>query len=152
MARSSRIAPLLSLMLICVFLGVGVALLVVQDRIPSSGRIITIGISIYKDSGKVESYTLVEWGALAPGDVVTKEAFIFNTGNRAVNVSLTNENYVPVEVPLHIGMAWDSEGVIIQPDEYHRALITLSVSPTITGIDEFTFDMVFTGEEQPPGN
>lgn len=116
-----------------------------QSQISSGGRIKAIGVAVYSDSGCTNKLSSIDWGVLEPGENKNVIFYIRNEGNYAVTVSFSTENWSPSNASLHINLSWDYDGQSINPDEAIEVTFTLEVSSDISGITDFSFDIVIVG-------
>jgi hypothetical protein len=63
----------------------------------------------------------------------------------ALRSNLTVQNWVPTGSSSYIGLVWNRENQTVAVGSVVTAVLTLSVSPSITGITDFSFDIVITG-------
>lgn len=123
-----------------------VALMIVSVKLGSHGKIKSVGVEIYKDSGLTENATDIDWGILAPGEAATATIYIYNSGNSPENVSFVVGNWTPPEAANYITVTWDYAGnFTLQGHEFRETVLTLSVSQQIKDIDEFNNDITITG-------
>lgn len=87
----------------------------------------------------------VDWGTPGPGDNVNTTVYIRNSGTASMNLSLTTSSWTPAEAENYITLSWYREGFVLNVDQVTQAVLTLSVSDTITGIVDFSFDIVIEG-------
>lgn len=141
----------LTILLVCVVAGV-IARLIVYRRIPGGGIIKTVNIGVYSDEGCTANLTSIDWGLLNPGENFTREMWVKNTGNVAVMLNMTTEDWDPEAAKDYITLSWNQEGQILNVTETCKAVLTLSVSANITeaGITAFFFTIVVTGTEYTP--
>ena len=118
-----------------------------QRRIPSRGvvHVEVLGIEAYWDVDCTDIVTEIDWGVLEPSDVVVKIVYLKNTGNAAVVLSMIAENWAPVEAETYIVVSWDAEGSTLVASAMMSANITLSVATDISGVSDFSLDIVITG-------
>lgn len=114
--------------------------LLVSYRIPSSGRVKTVGVEVFWDLSATEPVTAIDWELVEPGQSYTKTVYVKNTGNNNGTISLSTENWNPPETSTYITLSWDYDGTDLTPDEVREVNLTLNVSSATTGIEDFTFD------------
>ena len=122
-------------------------LLSVNQAVPSSGTITALNVGVYSDSACTQELTSVDWGTVSPGETVTRTIYIKNTGNSPVTLTMTKTNWNPSTADGPIAIAWDIENWWLNPDEIFTATLTLSVSSSISGITDFSVEIVITGTE-----
>jgi len=114
-------------------------------KVPSIGKLKKIGIEIYTDSTLSTKLSQIDWGILGPGDVAEVTAYMKSTGNKPSNITMHTENWNPSNAGNYITLTWDyPPGRILQPGEVVAIKFRLTISETITGIDNFSFDIVIT--------
>jgi hypothetical protein len=132
------------------------------DRVSSSGIIVqslpapplppppepTIDIGVYSNYQCTQSLSNIEWGDLQVGGSVNRMIWIKNVGDSDVYLGLTTENWTPSGVAQFIDLSWDYDGSILNSGATEQIILTLSVDPTISGINEFYFDIVFVASVQ----
>jgi len=114
-------------------------------RIPSSGKIKTIGVEAYWDAECAQPCTNIDWGILEPNQSVAKTIWIKSTSNTNIMLTLTTENWAPANAENYIALTWNRENQILAPNATVEATLTLKVSPSIAGIQNFTFDIIIIG-------
>jgi len=117
----------------------------VNEALPTRGSILAINVGIYSDSGCSQKLTSIDWGDISPGGTVTKTIYVKNTGNSQLMLKMTKTNWNPSEANGPISITWDRESTNINAGQSVQAVITLSVSSTISGITDFSVDIVITG-------
>jgi len=140
----------LPLLLVCVGLAlVGAVavtgILTTSRTIGSSGTVKAINVEVYWDFECTNVVSEIDWGAIEPGELVTKTVYVYNTGNTAMTLSMTYSGWVPIEAGNYITLSWDREGVTMDPDAVVAAVLTFSVSESISGIENFSFNIVIEG-------
>ena len=141
-----RRVPLLALVLLAMFMGMGVSgLLSVSKTISSSGSIKAINVEVYSDAGCTQVVSSRDWGTPGPGDVVTRTLYVKNTGNAGMTLHLSTSSWSPAGASSYITLSWDCEGVTVGAGDVATAVMTLTVSSGITGIDTFSFQTTIEG-------
>jgi len=122
-------------------------LLTVQRKIPGKGRVVTANLQIYWDAECTQIVSEIDWGQLSPGDIATKSVFAKNTGSTNVNLSLSTENWSPSTAGSYISLSWNYTSALVQPNQAVPIELQLEVSWGISGITEFSFDILVTAVE-----
>jgi hypothetical protein len=120
-------------------------LLNITQTVPTSGHVTAINLGVYTDSSCSENLTSINWGSLSPEDVIYKAIYVKNTGNSPVNIQMTTDSWNPVEASGPIILAWNKENVVLNPGEVAEATLTLTVAADISGINDFSFDIIIMG-------
>ena len=135
-------------------LGVGIATAITvlgvlsnSKNIQSSGTVRAVNIGVYWDSGCTNATSTIGWGMLSPGESTNVTVYLRNGGNVALRSNLTVQNWVPTGSSSYIGLVWNMENQTIAVGSVVTAVLTLSVSPSITGITDFSFDITITGTQ-----
>ncbi|MEM1590279.1 MAG: hypothetical protein QW175_07665, partial [Candidatus Bathyarchaeia archaeon] len=103
-----------------------------------------IGIQLKDDQGNIVTY--IDWGDLTPNSETDYHAFVVNNGSVPVTLTLTTENWNPLEASNYISLTWDYLGDKINPGQAHPIIFTITVSgnPSFTS---FSFVIVITATE-----
>jgi hypothetical protein len=104
-----------------------------------------INVEVYWDITGTQNVTSIDWGVPAPGDVVNKTVYVKNTGNNPMNISMSTSNWAPVGASTDLSLIWDQEGVAVASGGTVQAILSLDVSPGISGISDFSFNIVIEG-------
>ena len=110
--------------------------------ISSSGRIKSIGCEVYWDAALTNPVSSVNWGTLAPGENKDIATYIKNTGNAPAKLTLGVQNFVPAIAANYINLYWNYNNSTIPEGIGIPVVFTIDISPTITGITSFSFDIV----------
>lgn len=120
--------------------------LVTTYRISNIGTIkATVGLGVYLDSACTKPVTSIDWNTLSPGQTQTITVYIRNEGTVTMTLSMKTENWQPTTASNYITLNWNREGYSLNASLVLQAVFTLSVSSSITGITNFSFDIVITG-------
>src|SRR3990172_7870498 len=136
--------------LIGMVVGSAVTFAVMQrsQSIPTSGMLIGVNVGVVADSACTQNLTSISWGSVYPGSNVTRTAYVKNTGNALIVLSMETSGWNPVNANGPITLAWDREAVALAPGQVVVAGITLSASQTayaVSGITEFSVNIIITG-------
>ena len=116
-------------------------------QIQNAGTIKAVGVGVYWDSSCTNETTSIPWGMLDPGSNRTFTVYIRNEGNTAESLSLNTENWNPTNAQNYITLSWNYDGTVLSPDQVVEVNLTLSVSSSIEGIENFRFTIVIVGTE-----
>jgi hypothetical protein len=117
----------------------------VSEALPMRGSISAVNVGLYSDSQCSQKLTSVDWGTLSPGETLTKTLYIKNTCNSRLTLRMTENNWDPPQADGPISITWNREGSAINAGQILQAVITLSVSSTISDIASFDVQVVITG-------
>jgi hypothetical protein len=104
-----------------------------------------INVEVYWDISGTQNVTSIDWGIPAPGDKVNQTIYVKNTGNSPMNITLTTTGWAPAVATTYMDVIWDQEGASLAAGSTIQAIITLDVSSGITGISDYSFDIVIEG-------
>jgi hypothetical protein len=146
--RNISVGSVIAVAVTAVVLNVLVAgLLIGYNRIPNTGSVKGVGVGVYWDYDCTNSVTSVDWGFLEPGETTNVTIYIKNEGNIPVVLNMTTDNWNPASASDYMLLTWDREGYLLDSDYVVEAMLTLSVSPDISEVTSFSFDIVITGTE-----
>jgi len=120
-------------------------LLTVSKTLTSTGSVKAINVEVFWDLACTQVVSSIDWGTPEPGDSVSRTVYVKNSGSAPMNVSLSASGWAPAEAGNYLTMSWDREGATVAADEVVQAVLTLDVSGSITGITDFSFDIVIEG-------
>ena len=120
-------------------------LLTSSRNISSSGTVKAINVEVYWDQGCTQIVENVDWGYAEPGDAVSRTIYIKNSGNVPLTLGLSYSDWIPVEAGDFITLEWDQEGSTINAGDIQQAALTLTISDVITGVTDFSFNIVIEG-------
>jgi len=115
--------------------------------VPTGGFIADIGL--FSDEQCTAPKTTIDWGTIEPGGSVDKIVYLKNFGGEALNVTITPENWVPLDASDYMTLSW------VGDDEIEASAVlgytfTLTVHPNATGqeIGDFDFDISILGSNE----
>jgi len=109
--------------------------------IPSRGNLIIEGMGVYNNWDCTTATTYLDWGTLEPGSTKSITVYIRNEGNHQATVFMTAENWYPVDASSYMDLGWSYSGEVLDPMDVVELTLTLSVSPTVENIVDFSFDV-----------
>lgn len=136
------------LLAVCLALVSGLAvsgLLTVSVTLSSSGSVKAINVEVFWDAGCTQVVSSVDWGTPEPGDSVSTTVYVRNSGTAPMTLNMSCSGWSPVEAGSYLALGWDRDGAVLAAGEVVPAVLTLSVSDLVTGITDFSFDIVIQG-------
>jgi len=118
------------------------------QTLSSTGSIMiqaTYGIGVYSDAQCMTPQTTMNWGTLSPGATNTITCYIKNEGSVATTLSKEVSNWNPTNAQSYLTFGWDYAGQVINPGASMAVTFSLEVSPSITGITTFSFQITVIG-------
>jgi hypothetical protein len=119
--------------------------LVATRTISNSGSINAVGVGVYTDSSCTSVLSTITWGALNPGAVSTYTMYVENTGTVPVTLNMTVTGWSPTSASSYITLTWNQERYVLAAGYSVAAVLTLSVSSSISGVASFSFTVTITG-------
>lgn len=111
---------------------------------PNTGTVRTIGVGVYWNNESTDPVSSINWDTLEPGSSKDVIVYIRNEGSSASTIFMNTSNWNPSNAWEYITLSWDYTGKQISPDEVIQVTLTLSISPNIEGITNFSFDITIT--------
>ena len=121
--------------------------LVKYYRIPSTGKVKTLGLEVYWDQECTQLCTEINWGYLSPEISKNVTLYLKRTGNVNCTLWMYTENWNPENASMYFNVTWNREGYLMT-EEVINATITITLLNE-TYFENFTFDMVFKAVEAP---
>ncbi|MDQ1279286.1 MAG: hypothetical protein QG670_546 [Thermoproteota archaeon] len=126
--------------------GYAVGLLTHQDILNSSGIIASANIGKYSDQACTRNATSISWGTCYPGGNATSIVYFKNLGTVNEAFTIQTSNYVPSMASTYLTLTSDYSGQSLTPGQVLKVTFTLKVSSGITGITNFSFNIVVTSQ------
>jgi hypothetical protein len=136
------IAGIAVVVLIC-----GIGYSVVSAVTSFSAGVSSSGLITVSSSGNYlrVSPTALNWGSIEPGSVVTQIVTITNRGTTPLTLSLVTSDWSPPTVVQYIALTWNSEKVVVKPNQSVIATLTLTVDSEIRDITSFSNSITING-------
>jgi len=122
--------------------GTGLTLVQTSRTISSGGSVKGIGVGIYWDSACTNQVSSIDWGLLDPDSSKNVPVYVRNEGNSAVVLSKATQNWNPSDASDYMTLNWDYTGQTLSVNQALRITLTLIVSPDISEITSFSFDIM----------
>jgi len=115
--------------------------------ISNTGAIKTINIDAFWDLACTNKTTAINWGIMSPGSSKVVTIYVKNIGNVPLTLHLSTGNFVPANASV-ILTTWNIISTnYVQPAQVMPANVTLTVPATISGITNFSYDIILVGIE-----
>ena len=113
-------------------------ILLATIRIGNIGTIKTLGVT--SDTSQID------WGELAAG-IGANVTINLKVDGSPANLTLSTENWAPASASAYIHLTWDYvDGTVLQPNVWTPVTLILTVDDNITGITNFSFDIVISAQ------
>ncbi len=109
--------------------------------------VVGVGVGIYWNEDCTNTTRSLNWGLVDPNSSNNLTIFIQNEGNSAVSLLLTISNWTPTNASSYMSLIWNYSGQIMSPNEIIPIKLTLTVSPAIINITDFSLQTTITALE-----
>ncbi len=107
-------------------------------------NVVGFGAEIYWDQGCTNRTLSFDWGSIEPGSNKTFAVYIGNEGDSSACLSMATSNWAPSAALSYMTLNWNYSGQILSVGQVIPLELILAVSPSITGITHFSFDITIT--------
>ena len=115
-----------------------------NKTVSSNGSVKGVGVGVYWNQACTNATSSISWGILDPGSNVNKTIYVRNEGNTASTLSMTTSNWNPTNASSYMTLSWNYGGQTLSVNQVVQVKLTLSVSSSVTGITNFSFDITIT--------
>ncbi|MDH7564242.1 MAG: hypothetical protein QHH24_05095 [Candidatus Bathyarchaeota archaeon] len=122
-------------------------LLTAYQQINNTGIVKAVGVGVYEDAGCTKNVTSISWGILYPDTNANFTVYIKNEGNIPITLNMTISNWNPTQTSQYITLSWNREDYVLTAKSVIQARLNLSVSPNVSEITTFRFDIIIIGIE-----
>jgi hypothetical protein len=126
-------------LLAIVVFGAVVAALSSDKTIVYANPVSGSGAGVYWDQTCTNRTLSLDWGPIEPGSNSTLTIFVRDEGNSAASLSMQTSNWNPPTAMNYLSLKWNYSGQVLRTGQVIPLELTLTVSPTITGINSFNF-------------
>ncbi len=125
------------------------AALSTNQNLSTTGEInVSANIGLYSNSECTTTTNSISWGTLIPGGSTTQTVYIKNTSNGvSLSLNMATTNWNPTSANGPITITWNRENTILSPGQATTATITLTVSPNISNVTNFSVQISITGTQ-----
>jgi hypothetical protein len=145
--KISKLAPILLAIVALALTVTTMAAITINKDVTSSGTITTTSpnLGIYSDSACTNAITSVTWGSISAGTSTNQTVYVKNTGTGTMTLSMAVSNWSPAGASTYLSVTWDKQGSTLTTGQSSAAILTLTVSPSVTGITSFSNTITLTG-------
>lgn len=124
-------------------------------KIPSIGKIQTIGVEAYWDESLKNKTETINWNKIWLGSSKNVTIYLRSISNVETIIQINATNWTPSNFSKYMNLSWNYDGTPINPNEVIIVTITLSAPKSIgfieylviNSVKEFSFDMVIRAIE-----
>jgi len=120
------------------------ALLQYSVRIGGRGAVKAVDVGVFWDSNCTSTVSFIDWGMVEPGSMNNVTVYVRNEGNVAASLSLATDNWNLSNASNYLALSWNYDGRSLNPLEVAQVTLTLAVSPSVQGIESFSFDIIIS--------
>jgi hypothetical protein len=110
--------------------------------IRSYGTLKLVGVSVYWDKACTNQVTSIPWGNITRGAQVNNILYVKNVGNTAGTLSMSYGNFTPTIAASYMALTWNCSSYVLPSNSVTCAKLILTVQPNITGVTDFSFDIL----------
>lgn len=122
-------------------------LLIANRSVSNSGSLKTIGVEVYWDQACTNRVSSIDWGTLEAGGTKSYTVYVKNNGTASETLSMMTSNWNPSATSSQISLNWNCTDYVLAHGSVVGAVFTLTVSSSISGIANFSFDITIVGTE-----
>jgi hypothetical protein len=124
-----------------------VTLMLPIAHVPNVSAVETVNsVGVYWDENCENRVHSLDWGALAPGSTRKFSLYVRNESNESITLDMLTENWSPLIAAQNISLSWDYGGRPISENQVILTELELSVSPEISNVESFSFDIKIESE------
>jgi hypothetical protein len=132
----------LALLVVLMAVSIVLASMAYNRRIPSTGTVTTVGVEAYWDIACTQNVTVIAWDGIFPSTTKNVTIYIHSTSSKDANLTLITDNWNPNTTSTFVTLTWDYDGTALHPNETRKTVFFLAVSENVTGITDFSFDII----------
>lgn len=102
-------------------------------------------LDVYSDSACKREITSIDWGSFMVGESISKTVYIKNTGTTQLTLHLEKTELSPSSVSNTFSLVWDSEDIVIKPNQKITATLTLTTTGDFNASTDFDMNVIITG-------
>jgi hypothetical protein len=119
-----------------------------STTIGSAGTVKAVGVGVFSDSNCTNRVSSISWSFVEPGSLNNATVYIRNEENSPVTLNLNTTNWNPTSIQEenYMILTWDYANQTLKPNDNALPVkLTLAVYSNVTGITDFSFDIIITG-------
>lgn len=121
--------------------------LVATRTISNTGNVSAVGVGVYSDSGCTTALSSINWGNMDPGATTSFTFYVKNEGTVSLTLSMTTGSWNPAGASSYITVTWNRQNYALGAGLVVQAVLTLSVSSSVSGVTGFSFGITITGTQ-----
>ena len=109
----------------------------------------TVNIDVAWDITGTNPVTSISWGELKPGEKAYTQVYIINKSNAYIWCKINTSSWIPSTAQQYMTLTWDFSAAPLGSQRTRKATFELYILEDITGIDDFSFDIIITADDEP---
>jgi hypothetical protein len=119
-----------------------------RSPVPNVSAVEATGnIGVYWDKNCEKRVDSLNWGVLSPGEIKEVVVYARNEGSESFVLVLSSLNWNPENASQYLYFSWSCADKMIKAGEVAQITQTLKVFSYISGISNFSFDIVFDAKD-----
>jgi hypothetical protein len=139
-----KMKTLMIIVVLVAMIAVSSALMQFTHRIPSTGKVKTVGVQVYWNPECTQNVTMIDWGFVEPAETKNISIYIKNTSNVNGTLTIDASNWNPNTTASYINLTWNYNGSLLQENEVRNVVLYLAIASDISEITTFSFDITIT--------
>jgi hypothetical protein len=124
-----------------------------NDAVPNVSAVeASQNLGIYWDAKCINKVSSINWGVMSPGQSKKTVVYVRNEGSSPILLDLSTGDYNPTNASTYISFSWDCSDRKLDANQTVKITQDLQISSRIKGINNFSFNLIFTGEKYIPGD
>ena len=107
-----------------------------------------LGVGIYWNQACTNRTFSLSWGTIQAGSNSTLTVYVKNEGNSPASLSLGASKWSPSASSGYMSLNWNYSGQILSVGQVMPMKLVLTVSSTISGITDFSFNIIITASQE----
>jgi len=112
-----------------------------DSRFSASAVVAPSGIGVYWDFNHTRTVSSISWGNMTPASTKNIRIYIRNESNESRTLAIAPTNWNPLAAKTQLKFTWKSTLNTLPPGAVANVTTTLNVPATVSGIQNFSFDI-----------
>jgi len=124
-------------------------------KVPSFGKIKTLGVEAYWDPGLKNKTETFDWGVIWVGTSKNVTLYLQSISNFETTLYFNTTNWSPTDIMNYTSLSWNYNGTMIHPGEIIEVTLTFSAPSSYSfflylianDVKQFSFDIIINSNE-----
>jgi hypothetical protein len=104
-------------------------------------------VEVFWDRNCTQGVSSIDWGSLTPGETKAVSVYVQSKSNETCILILMPTGWNPPAVANYLELSQDYENKKIQPREVVEVTLSLTVSRSVAGVTNFSFNIIVEGSK-----